>query len=413
MACSIYKLRYLNTYYYKNYQRFTSFQSRHLSSILNPNSTTPLSSKDKSRAALSLLKTEKNPEKIIQICRAASLTPDSHLDRIAFSIAISKLADLNCHQGIRDFIDELIRTRPDLNNEKFISHAIVYYGQAGLLDNAFQLFDKMSQLGIPQNAKSLNALLFSCMLAKEYDEVKRVYLEFPAKYGVKLNLDNYNTVIKSFCESGSSSSCYSVIDEMVRKNCKPNTTTFGTLIAGFYKEEKFVEVEKVLEMMRKYEVPVGIATYNIRIQSLCKLKKTDEAKELLDGLLLSGMKPNSVTYCQLIHGYCKEGKLDKAKDLFNTMINSGFKPDSDCYFTLVSYMCKSGDFEEALKVCKQSMEKDWVPNYSTMKLLVVGLAKNLKVQEARELVGQMKERFPKNAHMWNDVEETLFKTEDT
>ncbi|XP_071714168.1 pentatricopeptide repeat-containing protein At1g11630, mitochondrial-like [Rutidosis leptorrhynchoides] len=413
MASSIAKLRYLNSYKLRLIS-FHHFQFRQLSSILNhPDSTTPLSSKDKSRAALSLLKTEKNPQRIIEICRAASLTPESHLDRIAFSIAISKLADLNYLQGIRDFIDELIKTRPDLNNEKFISHAIVYYGQAGLLDNAFQLFDKMSQLGIPQSAKSLNALLFSCMLAKEYDEVKRVYLEFPVKYGVKLNLDNYNTVIKSFCESGSSSSCYSVIDEMVMKGCKPNTTTFGTLIAGFYKEEKFLEVEKVLALMKKYQVPVGIATYNIRIQSLCKLKKTDEAKGLLDVLWACGMKPNSVTYCQLIHGYCKEGKLNKAKELFNKMITGGFKPDSDCYFTLVSYMCKDGEFEEALKVCKQSMEKDWVPNYSTMKLLVVGLAKSSKVQEAKELVGQMKERFPKNSHMWNDVEEILFKSEDT
>ncbi|KAI3710460.1 hypothetical protein L2E82_40243 [Cichorium intybus] len=397
------------------FRRLTSFrlfQARHFSSILNPDSTTPLSSKEKSRAALSLLKTEKNPERIIEICRAASLTPESHLDRIAFSIAISKLADLNYLEGIRNFIEELLKTRPDLNNEKFIAHAIVYYGQAGLLDNAFQLFDKMSQLGISQNAKSLNALLFSCMLSKKYDYVNRVYLDFPGKYGVTPNLDTYNTVIKSFCESGSSSSCYSVISDMVRNKCKPNATTFGTLIAGFYKEEKLEEVGKVLELMRKHEVPIGITTYNTRIQSLCKLKKTNEAKELLDGLMLSGMKPNSVTYCHLIHGYCKEGKLHEAKNLFSKMINNGFKPDSDCYFTLVSYLCKSGDFEEALKVCKQSMEKYWVPNFSTMKLLVEGLVKILKVNEAREIVAQMKERFPKNAHMWIEVEEKLTKSEE-
>ncbi|KAI3741052.1 hypothetical protein L1987_58719 [Smallanthus sonchifolius] len=402
---SIIKLRWLNTFDHRRFTSFRQFQARHLSSILNPNSTTLLSSKEKSRAALSLLKTEKNPQRIIEICRAASLTPESHLDR--FSIAISKLSALKYFHGIRDFIEELLETRPDLNNEKFTAHAIVYYGQAGLLDNAFQLFDKMPQLGIPQNAKSLNALLFSCMLAKKYDEVKRVYLEFP----VKLTLDTYNTVIKSFCESGVSNSCYSVIAEMVRNKCKPNATTFGTLIAGFYKEEKFEEVGKVLEMMRKHEVPIGIATYNTRIQSLCKLKKTDEAKELLDGLLLSGTKPNSVTYCHLIHGYCKEGKLDEANSLFNKMINSGFKPSSDCYFTLV--MCKAGDFEAALKVCKQNMEKDWVPNLSTMKLLVAGLTSSSKVREARELVGQIKERFPKFLDTWNEIEEKLPKSEDT
>ncbi|XP_024988033.1 pentatricopeptide repeat-containing protein At1g61870, mitochondrial-like isoform X1 [Cynara cardunculus var. scolymus] len=409
---SIVKLRLLNTCTCRRFTLFRQFQARYFSSILTPDSTTPLTSKEKSRAALSLLKTEKNPERIIEICRAASLTPESHLDRIAFSIAISKLADLKYFEGIRDFIEELLKTRPDLNNEKFIAHAIVYYGQAGLLDNAFQLFDKMPHLGVAQNAKSLNALLFSCMLAKKYDELERVYLEFPEKYGVTPNVDTYNTVIKSFCESGSSSSCYSVIDEMVRKKWKPNATTFGILISGFYKEEKLDEVGKVLEMMKKLEVPIGIGTYNTRIQSLCKLKKTMEAKELLDGLMLTGMKPNSASYCHLIHGFCKEGKLDEAKNLFNKMISSGFKPDSDCYFTLVNYACKARDFEAALMFCKQSMKKDWVPNFSTMKLLVEGLGNSLRVHEANELVQQMKERFPKNAHMWNEVKENLLKGED-
>ncbi|KAK9051823.1 hypothetical protein SSX86_028451 [Deinandra increscens subsp. villosa] len=404
---SISRFRFLRTCNRQKHYALSQIHARHFSSILNPDSTTPLSSKEKSRAALSLLKSEKNPERIIEICRAASLTPESHLDRVAFSLAISKLTGLNYYEGIRNFVDELLKTRPDLNNEKFISNAIVYYGQAGLLNDALQLFDKMPQLGAAQNAKSLNALLFSCMLAKNYDEVKRVYLDFPGKYGVKPNLDTYNTVIKSFCESGSASSCYSVTAEMVRKKCKPNATTFGLMIAGFYKEEKFDEVGKVLEMMKKHEVAIGIGTYNIRIQSLCKLKKTMEAKALLDGLQSRGMKPNSVTYSHLIHGFCREGKLNEAKDLFKKMVNGGFKPESDCYFTLVHYYCKSGDFEAALEVCKKSMEKDWFPNFSSMKLLVEGLANSSKVDEAKELIEQMKTKFPKKADVWSEVEEKL------
>lgn len=74
-------------------------------SILNPNSSTPLTSKEKTGAALSLLRAEKNPERILDICRSASLTPQSHLDRIAYSIAISKLRDLNYFNGIRAFVE--------------------------------------------------------------------------------------------------------------------------------------------------------------------------------------------------------------------------------------------------------------------------------------------------------------------
>nr|GEU92530.1 hypothetical protein [Tanacetum cinerariifolium] len=191
---------------------------------------------------------------------------------------------------------------------------------------------------------------------------------------------------------------FRLIDKMFRRNVKQH-------MAGLYKEEKFEEVGKI--------------------------KRTDEANDVLDGWLLSGMKTNSITYWNLVHGYCKEGKMDKAKDMFEEMVKNGFKSDRICYFMLVSHMCKGGEFEEALKVCKQSMEKGWVLNFLTMKMLVVGLAKGATVQEARELsmekgwvlnfltmkmlvvglakgatvqearelVGLMKERFLKKAHM--------------
>ncbi|GJS58851.1 pentatricopeptide repeat-containing protein [Tanacetum coccineum] len=152
--------------------------------------------------------------------------------------------------------------------------------------------------------------------------------------------------------------------------------------------------------MKEHAFPIGIGTCNTRIQCLCKLKRTKEAKEVLDGWLF------------LVHGYCKEGKMDKAKDVFEEMVKNGCKPDSNCYFTLVSHMCKGGEFEEALKVCKQSMEKGLLPNFSTMKMLVVGIGKGSMVQEARELVGEMKERFPEKAHMWDEVKEILSKSED-
>ena len=102
-----------------------------------------------------------------------------------------------------------------------------------MLDNAHQTFDKMRELGVDRTAKSLNALLFSCIIAKNYGEVNRIYLEFPKKYGIEPNLDTYNIVIKAFCESGLSSSVYSVLDQMDRKRCKLNATSFGLLLLGF------------------------------------------------------------------------------------------------------------------------------------------------------------------------------------
>ncbi|KAK1368411.1 Pentatricopeptide repeat-containing protein, mitochondrial [Heracleum sosnowskyi] len=380
---------------------------RHFSpSILNPDSTTPLSAKEKSKAALTLIKSEKNPETILEICRAASLTPDSHLDRLIFSKAISKLSESNYYEGIREFLNEL-QTRPDLKTERFVSHCMVLYGEAGLLGDAVKVYDKMPELGIPRTTRSLNALLFSCIVANDYGEMKRIFVEFPKMYGIEADVDTYNTVIKGFCDSGSAKAVYSVLAEMDRKKCKPNATTFGIWIAGFYKEEKFDDVQKVLEEMKKRYMFPGISTFNIRIQSLCKLRRANDGKALLDEMFSRGMKPNKNTYYHLIHGFSREGKMDEAKEFYKKMNNAGYKPDSECYFTLVYFLCKNEDFETALSVCKESMEKNWFPSYSTMKLLVNGLASIAKVDEALELVKQMKERFPSSADQWNEIEESL------
>ncbi|KZV50434.1 pentatricopeptide repeat-containing protein mitochondrial-like [Dorcoceras hygrometricum] len=383
-------------------RRFRLFST----SILNPDSKSILTSKEKSRSALSLIRFEKNPERVLDICRAAALTPESHLDRVAYSRAISSLKESQHYEGIRTLINESI-TRPYFKSERFVSHFVVLYGQAGLVRDAVRLFDEMSQMGVDRSVKTLNSLLFSCILAGEYGEMKRVFSEYPKKYGLEPTLETYNTVLKGFCESGSANSSYSILAEMERKGIKPNATTFSTAITGFYKEEKFGDVGKMMDMMKKHGVGAGIGLYNVRIQSLCKLKRSTEAKLLLDTIKGRGMKPNRVTYNHLIFGFCVEGKMEIAKNLLKEMIDSGLKPEARCYFTLIYYLCQRQDFEAALAICKDSMLEDWVPNMSTMKSLVDGLVSIEKIDDARWIIEQVKEKFSRNAGAWAEIEENL------
>ncbi|XP_062088726.1 small ribosomal subunit protein mS86 (rPPR1)-like [Humulus lupulus] len=386
--------------------RQASTSLRRFSTLLSPDSTKPLSAKEKTRAALSLIKFEKNPSRIVEICKAASLTPEAPLDRITLSVAITKLSESNHFEIIREFLDDL-KSRPDLRTERFISHAMVLYGQAKMIDQAIQTFKQCNELGVVPSVRILNSLIFACILAKDYKEVSRVFVEFPKAYGIVPNRDTYNRVIQAFSESGSTSSAYSILAEMDRKNVKPDATTFGCLLSGFYSEERFEEVGKVLTLMEKYGLRLGVSTYNIRIHSLCKLKKVEEAKALLDGMLSREIKPNSVTYSHLIHGFCKAGKLVEAKKLFREMTHKGCQPDSNCYFTLVYFMCQGKDFDNALEISKESIAKKWVPNFTTMKSLVDGLVSASKVAEAKELISLIKENIRVKVDLWDEIEAGL------
>ncbi|XLR60497.1 hypothetical protein S83_011169 [Arachis hypogaea] len=378
-------------------------------SILSPDSSTPLTSKQKTRAALNLLKIEKNPERVLEICAAASLTPENHLDRVTLSEAVKKLSAAGHLDGLRRLIEEDLKPRLDLRNGRFLSHAMVLYGQANMLDDAIRTFDRMEEeQRVPRTVKSLNSLLFACIVAKNYKEVKRIYLEFPKIYSIIPNIDTYNLVIKAFCESGSSSSVYSVLDEMDRNSVKPNATTMKTMLSGFYKEEKFEEVGKVLKLMEeRYKMHPSLSTYNVRIVSLCKLKRSAEAKALMEGMICRGRKPNSVTYMHLIFGFCREGNVEEGERLFQEMKKKGYTPNSDCYFTLIHFLSEAGKFESALSFAKESMAKAWFPNFTTMKNLVNGLASVSKVDDAKELIKEIKEKFSASSDKWDEIEAGL------
>nr|CAD1841069.1 unnamed protein product [Ananas comosus var. bracteatus] len=246
-----------------------TFSSSSPSAILSPSDpSAPLSSKQKSRAALSLLKSissssaapdaaAADADRIVAICRAAALSPSSHLDRHALSLAVSSLSASRSFDHLRSLLHSLLLSPH--SPPRHLPHAIVLFGQAGLLDDALRTFRSHPDL------PSLNALLFACILSRNHDRVPRLFRDLPASHGINPNLDTYNTVLKAF----------------------------------------------------------------------------------------------------------------------------------------------SDDFETALGLCKETMARNWIPCFSTMKMLVNGLVSASKVEEAKEIVEKIKEKFSGNADMWKEVEEAL------
>ncbi|KAG0494566.1 hypothetical protein HPP92_005560 [Vanilla planifolia] len=344
----------------------------------------------------SLLKSETDPSRILDLCHSASLSPDHHLGRSALSAAVSSLAASPNHlPAVRSLVAPLVMSK------RHVPHAISLFGLAGLLDDAAEAFRSSPSLF------SLNALLFACILSNNHKQAGTFFRDIPVSYAIKPNIVTYNTVIKAFCESGGSRTFYSFLDEMVRKDVKPNLTTFSIALSGFYREELFSDVKKVLWLMKKNGRHAGLSIYNARIQSLCKLGRPEEAKELLREMRPRGMKPSWVTYDHLILGYCSVGNLEEAKRLFKEMGRKQLVPQSSCYFSLIYYLCRNGDFGSALEICRESMDQNWVPQFSTMKMLVDGLVGTLQVKEARELVEKVKGKFFRNMELWNKIEEAL------
>jgi hypothetical protein len=75
------------------------------------------------------------------------------------------------YDTLRQFLDKLLQSRSDLQNERFVSHAIVLYGQANMMNQALDTFKFMREnLNIVASVKSLNTLLLAAILAKNHKE---------------------------------------------------------------------------------------------------------------------------------------------------------------------------------------------------------------------------------------------------
>ncbi|KMZ76224.1 putative Pentatricopeptide repeat-containing protein [Zostera marina] len=348
------------------------------------------------RSALSIIRSTKDPKQILQILQSFNRTaPSPHHLRIALTAAVTNLAAANSPSSIRSILSHL---PPD--------DAIVLFAKAGMLDAAHEVF-----LSTTPTLKTLSAFLFAHIVTKNYKQVYNLFRKFSLKFHITLDIRTYNTVITGLCHDNSSRSVFSLLDEMWRKGVKPNAISYNTLIAGLYREGKLEDVNRVLQMMKNNHCSIGISTVNTRIQSLCKLRRTKEARELLEKTISKGMNPNSVTYHHLIHGLCGEGDLEEANRIFDEMVTKGCVADDECYFTMIYYLCKAGEFEKGLRFCRESMDMNWVPKFSIMKTLIDGLARCGKFEEARNLLEDVKMRFPASVRIWREVKANVAKHE--
>lgn len=79
------------------------------------------------------------------------------------------------------------------------------------------------------------------------------------------------------------------------------------------------------------------------------------------------------------------------------MVKGEITPECECYSTLIYCLCQVSDFEAALKICKASKKTGLVPSVLTLELLVDGLASISKVNEASQIIAELKQKFPRNS----------------
>lgn len=112
----------------------------------------------------------------------------------------------------------------------------------------------------------------------------------------------------------------------------------------------------------------------------------EKAVEVFIELGLKGLAPDVYSYNALIRGYCNNGNLEEVKKWFGELKKSDLAPDRITFGTILPFACEKGDVVWAFELSKDVIERRVLVDGAALQLVADGLVKELKVEEAKELV---------------------------
>ncbi|KAL5731049.1 hypothetical protein ACHQM5_003811 [Ranunculus cassubicifolius] len=328
---------------------------------------------------------ESNLSKVVSDFKQLSETSQFRGKQRVYEHTVLRLASAKKFSEVNDILDHH-KKYEDITREGFTSRLISLYGKAGMVDNAYKLFDEMSQLKCERSVKSFNAVLQAYVQGKEFSKVEKLFREVPARLGIAPDRRSYNVLARALCEMKNMESAEGLLDEMVSKGVQPDLITYNTIMHGFYSDGRFVDGERIWGRMEKSGVAPDMVSFNSKLAGLIRLRKIGEAQKLLKELKKRGKDANVITYNTLITWFCNEGDLDKAKAIYDCMVKDGCAPNGATFRNLIPSLCKKGDFDLVAKLREKSEGLHRHIDLRILQNVVNGLVKESKVEEAEKLV---------------------------
>ncbi|KAD2804508.1 hypothetical protein R6Q59_030036 [Mikania micrantha] len=366
------------------------------------------------RALKSAIKSEQDPLKIAKLFESSISVPTFRRYRPLFTLSVHKLSRSKRLDLIDRILSKSITDSPaiQLASEGFWLRIVMLYSQAGMVDNALQVFDVMLQKqSCKLTEKSLCGVLSVMLDNKIYDDkFHQTYEAFVKKTGVSPGVKSFNLILKTHIKAGRVDEAQALITDMESKgNVKPDICSYNILLGGYLDSGKKSAFDMVVKQISEKGLEPNLITYNHRIMRHCKSKECVRAKKLLDEMISKGVEPDSSSYNAIIFGFCKVGDLESARMVLEKMVSDGYvKATSFGYYTLMKHMVEEGEFDGGLKICKDIIQKKWVPPFEATKLLVNGLVKDSKTDAAKEIVGNFKNRLRGSAlQSWGKIEAGL------
>ncbi|GMH28669.1 hypothetical protein Nepgr_030512 [Nepenthes gracilis] len=256
---------------------------------------------------------------------------------------------------------------------------------------------------------AFNAVLNACANIGDVRKFLKVFDEMP-EWNVVPDVLTYNVMIKLCARVDREDLLVYVLEAILIKGIELCITTFHSLIAAYVGFGDLETAEQLVQAMREgrrdickilrdatnLEYPDDDENENDSENGLFEklLPNLIQQSNHDPPLLQKAYAPDSRIYTTLMKGYMKAGRLTDTIRMLEAMRHqndSNSHPDQVTYTTVISALVKAGSIEKARQVLAE-MTRIGVPaNLVTYNILLKGYCKQLKMDNAKELIKEMAE----------------------
>ncbi|KAI4347076.1 hypothetical protein L6164_007925 [Bauhinia variegata] len=250
------------------------------------------------------------------------------------------------------------------------SNVLSAYFQCGLIDDARELFSKMTKkdkicwttmiVGYVQNGKEEDALkLFGDMLSENVRPdsftissvvsscaklASLCYGQLVHGKAILMGIDGNmlvsSALIDMYCKCGVTSDAWVIFKTMPSRN----VVTWNAMIMGYAQNGHESEALVLYESMLKENVKPDNITFVGVLSACINSDMLNEGQKYFDSISEHGMRPTLDHYACMVTLFGRSGCIGKAVDLIKGMPN---EPDYLIWSTLLSVCAKKGDIEHA------------------------------------------------------------------
>jgi len=259
----------------------------------------------------------------------------------------------------------------------------------GNLEEAFALFESITELEIEPQASTLGEMMRACNAANEPMKCLQVYETAIANSKIRRNHMIFRNLITAYCNLQDPSSAFAAIQEMSNKGVRPTTALFNIVLEACQQNGNISLAEKVFENMSSMGLPADQRTYSAVLMASGRAGRIDQSfgymKEINHRNRRKKKKNKThdlVTYNRLISACELWGKYDKALSILEEMEKKGISPDV-VSFQSTMICCDRGDRPDlAIQLFQKMKSKGIAPNFAVYQIVITYFFKNDNIAEA-------------------------------